>query len=582
MKKAPTFKNLNTWLITKIFFVAVICIQGQLYSQSIRIQAELTQRDGIYYDGEIVFNGFIVSLKQGQPDTKHEIQAGKPKGVFTSYHFDSNFKKENYKDTAEIRKLEKLNEEFSLKIKSLVEDTIKTSQELAVFIDNEIGGGKKLAKLLAKKSENKLREKQQQLWEKYNSFLKNISNAKNSLTSYSTKLTVNKQNLVRELNKPQFVPMVKEEYDYVGQIKTGEYIEFYENGNIKRKGMFNDNLHNGNWVYFYENGNIRAEGEFINGNGKDDSESSVIPRNGREGIWIFYYESGEKERESMYKSGKINGEFKLFFKNGKIESVNTRVNDFAYGAYSLYFENGELKEKGNFSNDKIDGIIKQYNESGNLLYEINYYQGIKNGTEREFFPSGKIKNEFQYKNGKQEGISKEFYENGNIKSEITMRNDKKHGAFKGYFENGKIQYSGTIDTTSLAKLSLLGEFKQYNENGTIKERRFVYKDGRIEDTTPKPESKLSNAEISKPYKCKCCKVTINGILDGVDQNGNTANVVLLEAFYESYSSPETIEAMNTGLAWSFSGEPPYKTAYDILRRTEYKFCTMKCSKTCHE
>ena len=127
-----------------------------------------------------------------------------------------------------------------------------------------------------------------------------------------------------------------------------------------------------------------------------------------------------------------------------------------------------LKEKGNFSNDKIDGIIKQYNESGNLLYEANFNQGIKNGTEREFFPSGKTNKEFQYKNGKQDGLCKEYYENGNIKSEITMRNDKEHGPFKSYFENGNIEFSGTTDSSSLAKSNLIGELIQYNEDGNIK------------------------------------------------------------------------------------------------------------------
>jgi antitoxin component YwqK of YwqJK toxin-antitoxin module len=580
MKNAPSFKNLNTSLLTKIFFVAVICIQGKLYSQPTRIQAQLTQRDGIYYDGEIVFNGFVVSLNQGQPSTKYEIQAGKPKGVFTSYHFDSNFKKENYKDTAEIRKLEKLNEEISLKIKSLVEDTNKTSQELAAFIDTEIGGGKKLTKLLAKKSENKLGEKQQQLWERYNSYIKSISNAKNELTTNYSKLTSNKKNLEKEINKLPFVPKIKEEYDYEGQNKTGDYIEYYENGKIKRQGSFNNNLYNGKWVYYYENGNILGEGKFIDGNGQDVSETSGIPKNGRDGLWVFKYETGQKKEESIYKSGKINGEFKSFFKNGNIKTIDTRVNDIANGDYRKYFENGKLEEEGNFNNFKVHGIVKKYNESGNLLYEVNFDKGIPNGIKREFFPSGKTEKELQYKNGKQDGLCKEYYENGNIKTEITMRNDKAHGAVKTYFENGKIQLSGTIDTTSLAEGSLLGEFKQYNENGSIKGSGIAYKDGRIEDTTPKPESKLSQAELNKPYKCKCCKGTINGILDGVDKDGNTANKGLLEVFHDTYSSPEWLKLLNMGIA--FSGEAPYKTAYDVYRRDQFKFCSMKCSRTCYE
>ena len=143
-------------------------------------------------------------------------------------------------------------------------------------------------------------------------------------TNYS-KLTSNKKTLEKEINKLQFVPNIKEEYDYEGQNKTGDYIEYYENGKIKRQGMFNANLYNGSWVYYYENGNILGEGKFIDGNGQDVSETSGIPKNGREGVWIFYYESGEKEQESIYKSGKINGEFKSFFKNGNIKTIDTRV-----------------------------------------------------------------------------------------------------------------------------------------------------------------------------------------------------------------------------------------------------------------
>ena len=353
MKNVPSFKNLNTSLLTKIFFVAVIGIQGKLYSQPTRIQAELSQRDGIYYDGEIVFNGFIVSLNQGQPSTKYEIQAGKPKGVFTSYHFDSNFKKENYKDTAEIRKLEKLNEELSLKIKSLVEDTIKTSQELAAFIDNEIGGGKKLTKLLAKKSENKLGEKQQQLWERYNSFLKSISNAKNELTTNYSKLTSNKKTLEKEINKLQFVPKIKEEYDYEGQNKTGDYIEYYENGKIKRQGVFNANLYNGSWVYYYENGNILGEGKFIDGNGQDVSETSGIPKNGRDGLWVFKYETGQKKEESTFKTGKLEGLFKSFFENGNLESQVNYTNDNLTGIYREYYNSGKLKQERNYKTGSV-------------------------------------------------------------------------------------------------------------------------------------------------------------------------------------------------------------------------------------
>jgi antitoxin component YwqK of YwqJK toxin-antitoxin module len=492
MKKVPTFKNLNTWLITKIFFVAVICIQGQLYSQSIRIQAELTQRDGIYYDGEIVFNGFIVSLNQGQPSTKYEIQAGKPKGVFTSYHFDSNFKKENYKDTAEIRKLEKFNEELSLKIKSLIDDTTKKRGELAAFIDTEIGGVKKLTKLLAKKSENKLGDKQQQLWEKYNSLLKSISNAKNELTTNYSKLTSNKKNLEKEINKLQFVPKIKEEYDYEGQNKTGDYIEYYENGKIKRQGMFNANLYNGSWVYYYENGNIKAEGKFINGNGQDVSETSGIPRNGRDGLWVFNYDTGHKNQESTFKTGKLEGLFKSFFENGNLESQVNYTNDNLTGIYREYYNSGKLKQEKNYKTGSLEGVFKSYSEVGQITMECTYVLGKKTGAQKEYHQNNVLKSTKNYVNGEIDGVAKEYFENGKIQKEYSTKNGYFIGAYKEYYSNGNLKKTAEGDASCS---SCIKNIKKYNEDGspwisywyqikdeyTGKEEIITYRDGLVSD-----------------------------------------------------------------------------------------------------
>ncbi len=330
-------------------------------------------------------------------------------------------------------------------------------------------------------------------------------------TNYS-KLTSNKKTLEKEINKLQFVPKIKEEYDYEGQNKTGDFIEYYENGKIKRQGSFNNNLYNGSWVYYYENGNIKAEGKFINGNGQDVSETSGIPKNGREGVWIFYYESGEKEKESIYKSGKINGEFKSFFKNGNIKTIDTRVNDIANGVYRKYFENGKLQEEGNLIDNKFDGIIKQYSESGNLLYEFNYFRGLKNGIERHFFSSGKIQIEKNFKNNLEDGECKEFYISGKLKLSETKRNNKSHGPFKSYFENGNIEFSGTTDSSSLAISNLIGELIQYNEDGEIKTKFLFHKNGIMEELPNKSVVSSSNTNYTtQNHQCVWCGRSFKGL-----------------------------------------------------------------------
>ena len=178
----------------------------------------------------------------------------------------------------------------------------------------------------------------------------------------------------------------------------------------------------------------------------------------------------------------------------------------------LFIVNGKLKEEGNFNNNKVHGIVKKYNESGNLLYEVNYDKGIKNGIEREFFTSGKTKKEFQYKNGKQDGLCKDYYENGNIKSEITMRNDKEHGPFKSYFENGNIEFSGTTDSSSLAKSNLIGELIQYNEDGNIKTKFLFHKNGIMEELPNKSVVSSSNTNYStQNHQCVWCGRSFKGL-----------------------------------------------------------------------
>ncbi len=86
-------------------------------------------------------------------------------------------------------------------------------------------------------------------------------------------------------------------------LQAGEYLEYYESGQLKIKG--------------YHNQSIK-----------------------REGLWISYYESGIKWSESYYIDGKKDGHTVTFFPNGSIRYVGEYDNDEKVGKWTFYDETG--------------------------------------------------------------------------------------------------------------------------------------------------------------------------------------------------------------------------------------------------
>ncbi|HRH67470.1 MAG TPA: toxin-antitoxin system YwqK family antitoxin [Bacteroidia bacterium] len=78
---------------------------------------------------------------------------------------------------------------------------------------------------------------------------------------------------------------------YKADKKHGPYKEFYEGGTPKVEGMMKSNEFDGILTMFFENGKVWQKGKYQNGL--------------REGSWMIFKETGEKEREDLYKAGKL-------------------------------------------------------------------------------------------------------------------------------------------------------------------------------------------------------------------------------------------------------------------------------------
>ncbi len=563
--KSTMQKLKSTCLLT--FFL--LCIVELGFSQNVRFQKDLTKKDNLWCSGEELYTGEVITLSLDQIETRYSVEKGVPSGLFTKYFLDYTFKKSNYKDTSEIRRL---NQEIVIennKLNSLIKDSLLAYNELISYINNEIGGDKKLQKLIEKKQANKLNEKQKVLMDNFASkrnFWKN--SAKNVLLSQQ-KIKLTNTKLKEEEAKPVVAPKIAEQYEQINSIKNGSYKSYYNDGRLKSEGTFLNGLYNGAWIYYYSNGNVQAKGSFISGDGTDVSETSGLPLNGRDGLWKIYHDNGKLSQESNFLKGKLNGSFKDYNTVGVLTEESFYKNGVLDGKLVKYNNQAIKISEANFINGIAEGEEKIYYDSGKLKIQRSYKQGKLDGVAKAFYENGNLEELNSYVKGIEDGVSKDYYENGNIKSEGMTKNGKAHGSYKSYFENGKTQYTGMIDTNSLAEGHLIGEICEYNKDGLLKTKIMIYKDGRKEDITPKPKSKLSKTEVAKVYRCKCCKSNINGVMDGVDKNGNGAQNYILELIYETYTNPEVLAYY--GLT----------SAYDMLRES-YPFCTMKCSRTCYD
>ena len=143
------------------------------------------------------------------------------------------------------------------------------------------------------------------------------------------------------------------------EIRDGEDIQYYENGQIHRVRTYNHGEYEGNFKQYWPDGTIRKDVNFV-----DDQI---------DGIWKEYFENGNIEKELTYVDGILNGEMRYYHESGSISSIQYRKNADYHGDFIWYYEDGEIELKQSYTNDYvIPGSRIQFNKDGSgekVFYE---------------------------------------------------------------------------------------------------------------------------------------------------------------------------------------------------------------------
>ncbi len=231
--------------------------------------------------------------------------------------------------------------------------------------------------------------------------------------------------------------------------------ELGSNGLIAKSGGYNkEGKPHGVHRKFDEKGNVKSSKIFENG---ILSGSGIVKKNGqKDGDWVMFYANGKKLSEGKFKNGKKIGFWKYYYENGNLETE---------GEYNL--------------NGKQDGLWKEYFVSGNLSEEINYFEGLYDGPFKAYNDSGEVIIQGKYKEDYEDSIwvytvgdhyefgsYKDGLKNGEWRSYYIKEDDlKKQIVFKGTFSNG-IPIGEHLFWYPTGGLRLLGDYRSGRRSGT--------------------------------------------------------------------------------------------------------------------
>ncbi|MGY0392649.1 toxin-antitoxin system YwqK family antitoxin [Bizionia sp. KMM 8389] len=158
---------------------------------------------------------------------------------------------------------------------------------------------------------------------------------------------------------------------------TTNFKDYYSSGLLKTEGYLLNNKKTGKWVSYYENGEVKSVRNFKDGkpDGYQKLDYSQVlymegySRNGLKiGVWKSYFKDTNqlKYLKHFDNHGNKIGEWKSYYETGELYLTETFFNNQANGKETTYFKNGNVYTTGLKQDGQKVGTWKTFNEDGQL------------------------------------------------------------------------------------------------------------------------------------------------------------------------------------------------------------------------
>ena len=196
-------------------------------------------------------------------------------------------------------------------------------------------------------------------------------------------------------------------------LKQGKWVKFYENSNVpKYEGEFKDNKPIGLFTYYSQDGKVSARMAHLN------ERSTRVE---------FYHKNGTVMSDGFYLDQLKDSIWYNYTSDGEISSIESYKANVLHGPnISYYLENENLQapavmRTSFYVDGKIDSEYKEFFKSGKLKVEGNYQKGLPVGAWKEYTNSGELYKTYSFKNGQMHGWVKLFDKNASVLSKTFFK-----------------------------------------------------------------------------------------------------------------------------------------------------------------
>ena len=140
----------------------------------------------------------------------------------------------------------------------------------------------------------------------------------------------------------------------------------------------------------------RSKGKFdlrgFHSEGGKKVEGTYLDEGAKVGEWKYYYADGTLQSVEQFEKGEVVGTQSFFDQAGKLTGKNEiyEQNGKKYKAFERYHPSGTLKDRGQWLNDVLEGELKRFHPDGSIE-SIEYYEdGDRHGWQEEYDAAGKL------------------------------------------------------------------------------------------------------------------------------------------------------------------------------------------------
>ena len=161
---------------------------------------------------------------------------------------------------------------------------------------------------------------------------------------------------------------------YLNEIRNTRILQFSDRASATVKYYFENGIYLGKGFYKTVNNKLITTGdwEFYYPSGILETKSTYNADGNRIGEWLYFHENGKLKEKDRFVNDLLDGPTEAWFTNGNLRYKGMYDKGNITGLFTSYYYNGFLLRKSNYKVNNKEGAEEEYLSDGFLSFKANY------------------------------------------------------------------------------------------------------------------------------------------------------------------------------------------------------------------